>query len=153
MCGRYNFSDIDKFFIRNAITHPVLRLEPHYNVSPGMHMPVVIRNSPNSAVLMKWGLIPFWAKDPRIGYKMINARAETIMQKASFRKPLLRQRCLVPVNSFFEWLKADGQKFPYAFTLINERIFSLAAIYDIWKDAEGYPLKTFSIITCEANKL
>jgi putative SOS response-associated peptidase YedK len=153
MCGRIQLSMLDHFFIRYSIKHPVFKIEPHYNIAPGMRVPVVIRRSPNRAVLMRWGLVPFWARDPRIGYHNINARAETVELKPSFRKPFRTQRCLVPVNSFYEWRRAGGEKIPYSFSLINEETFSLAGLYDVWRDAEGRGLETFTIITCAANEL
>jgi putative SOS response-associated peptidase YedK len=153
MCGRLELSIIDHFFIRYSITHPVLRLEPHYNIAPGMLTPIIIRQSPNQAVLMKWGLIPFWAKDPRIGYRNINARSETVAVKPTFRKALRTQRCLVPANGFYEWKRVEKEKYPYHLSLINEETFSLAGLFDVWRDAEGKEIKTFTIITTEPNEL
>ncbi len=154
MCGRISLSEIDRFFIRYSIQHPILRLEPHYNISPGMMVPVVIRQSPNQAVLMRWGLVPHWAKDPKIGYRLINARAETVLDKPAFRTSLLTRRCLVPVNAFFEWRRLPGgTSIPYAFRLRNEETFSLAGLFDVWHDVEGHELKTFTILTCAANEL
>ena len=116
-------------------------------------MPVITRNSPNKAELMRWGLIPFWAKDPRIGYKMINARAEDIQFKPSFRKPIRSQRCLVPTSGFFEWKHVGEEKIPYFIKLKGSDMFAFAGLYDIWKDVEEYPLKSFTIITTSPNSL
>ena len=157
MCGRYeaaitNLEDLKaRFEVQNQLEEDF----PLYNVAPGMRMPVITRNSPNSVRMMRWGLIPFWAKDPKIGYKMINARCEGIDKKPSFRKPLASQRCLVPATGFYEWKKdiGDKNKQPYYIHLRGGGIFAFAGLYDIWIDAEGYPLETFTIITTQPNKL
>jgi len=155
MCGRYSFyiDDYDKFYSDFEITNKLDRLEPLYNIVPGMQVPVITKNSPKKIELMKWGLIPFWSKDPKIGYKMINARAEGIETKPSFRKPLKSQRCLVPTSGFYEWKNIGNEKIPYYIKLKKEKVFAFAGLYDIWNDAEGYPLKTFTIITTSPNQL
>lgn len=106
---------------------------------------------------MKWGLIPFWAKDPRISYSTINARSEEIENKPAFRKAFRTQRCLVPASGFFEWKKVSDMgkpvKIPYWIRVKGKNIFGFAGIYDVWKDAEGYEIKTFSIVTTKANKI
>lgn len=119
--------------------------------------PVITRNSPKRAILMKWGLIPFWAKDPKIGYKMINARSEGIETKPTFRKPIRTMRCLIPADGFYEWkslnLEGKYEKFPWYIGLRNRKLFAFAGIYDSWKDAEGKEILSYSIITTNPNKL
>jgi len=104
---------------------------------------------------MKWGLIPFWAKDPKIGFEMINAREEDIDKKPAFRKPTKSQRCLIPATGFYEWKKVrlenKEEKFPWYFKLKDQEIFSFAGIYDIWKDPEGYETYSYSVITTKPN--
>lgn len=112
-----------------------------------------VNHEGNEAVLMRWGLIPSWAKDPKIGYKMINARSESILEKPSFKKPFLSQRCLIPASGFYEWQHLDNKKIPYYFKLKDQDLFAFAGLYDEWKDPEGYPLKTFTIITTEPNEV
>ncbi len=104
---------------------------------------------------MHWGLVPSWAKDPSIGNKMINARAETITQKPSFRRPFERQRCLVPVDGFYEWQKVAGArvKIPTRIVMKDRCLFALAGIWDIWKKPDGGELRSFAIITTAANDL
>lgn len=155
MCGRYGFIPGSKkqFQERFRIDRVNFELKPRYNVAPGQIMPVITRNSPNKAEEMKWGLVPFWAKDPKIGYKMINARAETVAIKPSFRRSLMKQRCLIPVSGFYEWKKTDNTKIPYYIHLKNAELFSFAGLYDVWKDAEGKELKSYTIITTEPNTL
>lgn len=153
MCGRYGFIPEDNFYDRFEIQNRLERLETHYNVVPGMMMPVITRNSPKKVENMKWGLIPFWAKDPKIGYKMINARAEGISQKPAFKKPIRSQRCLIPTSGFFEWKRLDQEKIPYYIRLKDKKTFVFAGLYDVWVNAEGYSLKSFTIITTVPNKL
>jgi putative SOS response-associated peptidase YedK len=153
MCGRYGFVPGENFYNRFEIKNRLEKLEARYNVSPGMMMPVITSEKEKEVSLMRWGLIPFWAKDPKIGYKMINARAESLMDKPSFRKPLVSQRCLIPTSGFFEWRRLGKDKIPYYIGLKDTELFVFAGLFDIWKDAEGYPLKTFTIITTAPNAL
>jgi putative SOS response-associated peptidase YedK len=113
-------------------------------------MPVIVRQSPNHAVTMKWGLIPFWAKDPRIGYKLINARAETIDSKPSFKHAFQNKRCLIPANGFYEWQSTETGKQPYYINLKSGELMSFAGLYDTWRDAEGIKINTYTIITTKA---
>jgi putative SOS response-associated peptidase YedK len=156
MCGRYSLSktDLKKRF---GVLDSNLSYDESYNISPSTVNPVIVRNSPNSIVLMKWGLIPFWAKDPKIGFRMINARAEDIENKPAFRKPIRSQRCLIPATGFYEWkrLNLEGieEKVPYYIYLKKQEIFSFAGVYDIWTDAEDKRTYSYAIITTSANKM
>jgi len=157
MCGRYGFIPDKEFYDRFEIENREVEVAPDYNAAPGMIMPVVTMNSPKRIEKMKWGLIPFWAKDSRIGYSTINARSEEIENKPAFRKAFRQQRCLVPASGFFEWKKVTDlgkpRKIPYWIRLKSKKIFGFAGIYDIWKDAEGYEIKSFSIVTTKANQI
>lgn len=153
MCGRYGFVPGEDFYNRFKVKNRLESLSAHYNITPGMNVPVVVRQSPNEVKMMRWGLVPFWAKDPKIGYKMINARAEGIESKPSFRKPLREQRCLVLTSGFYEWKKMDKDKVPFYIRLKDKKSFAFAGLFDIWKDAEGHPLYSFTIITTIPNKL
>jgi len=128
-------------------------LEPNYNVSPSFVMPVITKKSPKKIQFMKWGLIPSWAKDPSIGNKMINARAESILEKPSFRNSFKNKRCLVPATGFYEWKKDENIKIPYYFKPKDDSIFSFAGLYDLWVDAEGKEILSYTIITTEANEI
>lgn len=154
MCGRFALDQdtpaIEKRFTAQISFSADTR---HYNIAPGMHVPIIVRNSPKKAILARWGLIPFWAKDPRIGYKMINVRAEGIESKPAFRKPLKTSRCLVPTTGFFEWKHLDREKIPYFIHLKDDNLFAFAGLYDEWKDAEGKILTTFTIITTSPNTM
>lgn len=154
MCGRFAFdADLGQVTNRFDAGTSLSSVSRHYNVAPGMQMPIILRQSPNTAVLARWGLIPFWAKDPKIGYKMINARAEGIAEKPAFRRPFRGQRCLVPTTGFYEWRHVDGDKVPYYIHLKTESLFAFAGLYDEWKDVEGRGLLTFTIIMTAPNAL
>jgi putative SOS response-associated peptidase YedK len=151
MCGRYNLTSPQNIQSRFETTNN-LDLRPNYNAAPGQLMPVVTRNSPNKVELMKWGLIPFWAKDPSIGYKMINARAETVAEKPSYRNAFKSRRCLVPSTGFYEWKREGKLKAPYLITVKESEMFSFAGLYETWKDVEGKEIHSFTIITTTPNQ-
>jgi putative SOS response-associated peptidase YedK len=153
MCGRYGFVPGKNFDERFQVEHQQETLLPSYNVAPGATMPVVVRNSPNRVELMKWGLIPFWAKDPKNSYKTINARAETVATSPVFREALKRRRCLVPASGFYEWQQTERGKLPYFIHLKDIELFAFAGLYDVWQDAEGNELRTYTIITTTPNDL
>ena len=151
MCGRFalytSFQSIKEYA---DILAELEELEANYNVAPGQKIPIILRkNDGNYLELLKWGLIPFWAKDPQIGYKMINTRAETINEKPSFKYAFQKRRCLVPANGFYEWRKKDKQ--PFYIHLKERKLFTFAGIWENWKSPEGEFIQTCSIITTSAN--
>ncbi|GAV24872.1 DUF159 family protein [Carboxydothermus islandicus] len=154
MCGRFSmaedFAVLEKLFNLEPVDFP---LKPRYNIAPTQDVPVVIWEGGRRLKLFRWGLIPAWAKDPAIGQKMINARAETVDQKPSFKNLLFRRRCLVLADGFYEWEKTGGKKIPYRIVLKNRKPFAFAGLYDIWQDSGGRMLYSCTIITTEANKL
>ena len=153
MCGRYALIDPDYLATRYSLEVALFQLTPNYNVAPGIEMPTISKQSPNQGVLRRWGLIPFWAKDPAIGRRLINARGETVAALPSFRKAIRSQRCIVPASGFYEWGHAHDRKTPYYFKPRQDQVFSLAGLYDEWNNAEGQPLRSFTIITTSANEL
>lgn len=113
--------------------------------------PVVMKDSIQS---LKWGLIPHWSKEESLKFNTANAKCEDIENKASWRKPIRSQRCIVPATGFFEWREVAGQKYPYFISLKDQEVFSFAGIWDEWVNKDtGEIIKSFSIITCEANEL
>jgi putative SOS response-associated peptidase YedK len=126
---------------------------PNENVSPGEGVPVITDATERELKIMRWGLVPSWAKDPMIGYKLINARAETVSEKPSFRNSFTHRRCLIPASGFYEWLNMGGRKQPYKFTLKDQKLFSFAGLWDHWQDGKGKELITCSIITTVPNKI
>lgn len=131
--------------------------EPRYNIAPGQQVPVIRQHPERPERIfsrVKWGLIPFWAKDAAIGYKMINARAETAAAKPAFRDALKKRRCLIVADGFYEWKKLDGKtKQPFCFTMANDALFAFAGIWDRWNNPEGKFVETCSILTTVPNRL
>lgn len=154
MCGRFvktsTKEQLKKRFGFDDNTDGVL-FETRYNIAPSQYHPVVTVSQDRRVVsMMKWGLVPFWSKDPKIGYKMINARSEGIENKPSFKNPLKKMRCLVPADGFYEWSKPD--KVPHYFKLKSGEPFAFAGLWDLWETGDE-PLKTFTIITTSPNEL
>lgn len=123
------------------------------NISPGQFIPVVTDAASRQVALFKWGLIPGWAKDPKIGYRMFNARAETLAEKPSFRVPFMRRRCLIPADGFYEWKMVDGKKHPFLFSLKEGKAFTFAGLWETWRDSNGDELRSCTIITTEPNEV
>jgi len=163
MCGRFVIEDKKdslpkRFNVMKNSWYKASTYGTSYNIAPGFIVPVVTKNNQdnyNELELMKWGLIPFWAKDPNIGFKLINARSDSLAQKASFKESFKKRRCLIPATAFYEWKKSEDSKnkIPYLFKLKSDEIFSFAGLFDSWKDAEGKEIKTFTIITTDANEI
>lgn len=153
MCGRFALvTPVAELKKRFNVQFPSGEMKPRYNVAPGQMMPVVDMADPGRMVFAKWGLIPHWAKDPKIGYKVINARAETILEKPSFRDAVRTHRCLVLADGFYEWDKKEDKKIPYYITLKNKESFAFAGICAQWH-TDQEKIQSFSIITTEANDL
>jgi putative SOS response-associated peptidase YedK len=154
MCGRY--SVIPKVQGRSKAAKLLEKhlQEAHYNAAPSQALPVVTNILPDKLQLFSWGLQPFWAKDAKAVKRSINARAETLSEKPSFRKLLTSKRCLVPADGFFEWQVTDHGKVPYRILLKSKELFSFAGLWDEWADKETEEvLHTFTIITTEANEV
>lgn len=128
-------------------------LQPSFNVAPTDKVAVVLNNGVKQLVAMRWGLVPFWATDPKIASKHINARAETLTVKPAFKDAFKRRRCLVVADGFFEWQKQGATKIPMFIHLEPERPFGFAGLYEIWTPPLGEKLVTCTIITTEANEL
>ena len=157
MCGRSSLTktekEIEKRFHATFYSEELERYNPlpNYNVAPGSYHPVITNQDPEYIHLYKWGLIPFWAKDKKIAYSMINARAETLMEKPAFKNAFKHNRCIVPLDGFYEWKNINGQKIPYRILTSDQAIFSAAGLWDKWVSPEGEIIFTFTIITVEAN--
>jgi putative SOS response-associated peptidase YedK len=154
MCGRFvrkrSSSAMAKDFGVQEITDD---LQPSFNVAPTDKVAVVLNNGVKQLVAMRWGLVPFWATDPKIASKHINARAETLTVKPAFKDAFKRRRCLVLADGFFEWQKQGAAKIPLFIHLEPERPFGFAGLYEIWTPPLGERLVTCTIITTEANEL
>jgi len=152
MCGRYTIISKTKEIAKEFNLRVQTPVAPQYNAAPSYHLPVITAQEPQELSFYRWGLIPHWAKDSKFGYKTINARSETILEKASFKMPIRRQRCLVLANCYFEWQKhPDKTKTPYLIYCMDQRLFAMAGIWDSWLDqATGEKIRSFSIITTPA---
>lgn len=155
MCGRFSFSPLAKIIEdRFDVKVDPGEYKPRYNSAPSQDLAVISNENPNELTYYKWGLIPFWAKDKSIGNKMINAKAETILEKPSFKNPFKRKRCLVLSDGFYEWKKINPkEKVPYRIKMEDDSLFAMAGIWDTWKDEEGKPVNSFAIITTTPNEL
>jgi putative SOS response-associated peptidase YedK len=154
MCGRFvrkrSSSTMAKDFGVQEITDD---LQPSFNIAPTHPVAVILNNGMKRLVSMRWGLVPWWATDPTIAGKLINARAETLKVKAAFKDAFKRRRCLVLGDGFFEWKKQGATKTPLFIHLKPERSFGFAGLYETWTPPLGEPLVTCTIITTEPNDL
>ncbi|MNR18138.1 putative SOS response-associated peptidase YedK [compost metagenome] len=116
-------------------------------------MAIVHDGQRNKLGELRWGLIPEWAKEEKIGYQMLNARSETLADKPAFRKPFERKRCLIPADSFYDWKGTGKHKQPMRIMLRSKELFSMAGLYDTWTSPEGVRISTCTIITTESNEM
>jgi len=158
MCGRFTslLSPELLAVIRDIFgIQPPEKVEPRYNIAPTQQV-WVIRNDGehNRLDLMKWGLIPSWAKDPKIGNSLINARSETVHEKPSFRHAIKYNRCIIPAHGFFEWLHEGDKKLPSYIHMADNGLMAFAGLWEHWKEPEEENvLETFTILTTSANEL
>jgi putative SOS response-associated peptidase YedK len=156
MCGRYRLSRRAQFLRDHYGIEDEVDWAPRYNIAPTQQV-AVIRQHPNEPkrtfAQMRWGLIPHWASDPKIGAKMINARAESAADKPGFSEPLRKRRCLIPADGFYEWQRHNGSKQPYCFTMMDDAPFSFAGLWDGWRAPDGQWIRTCSILTTTPNAL
>lgn len=154
MCSRY-FLDAEGNVIAYTFrVPPAPGLRKRFNIAPTQMAPVVRLDGEGrrELALLRWGLVPSWAKDVKVGTAMINARSETLDSKPAFRAALASRRCVVPATGFFEWQGAPGRKQPYAITVPQAPLFAFAGLWERWKPAEGEPVETFTIATTDANE-
>lgn len=157
MCGRFTIT-LDGSDLQDelAIAEIPPDWKPRYNAAPTQPVGAVVDPAARKMDWFRWGLIPFWAKDMSIGSKMINARAETILEKPSFRTAFQRRRCIIPADGFFEWQKSADKKAPstpFYITLKDKKAFAFAGLWETWKNPEdGAEIKSCTIITTAANE-
>ena len=154
MCGRYTYTG-NPNHVTTRLGIESIPSKPRYNMAPGQQAVIIRALEGERPALdkLQWGLIPFWAKDPSMGFKTINARSEKVESTASFRAPLRYRRCLVLMNSFFEWEKSGRKKQPWRFLMKDESTFAVAGLWDHWNRPDGAVLETFTILTTLANSL
>ena len=156
MCGRYNLITdaealIDFFKIEQTLLD-ASELKPRYNIAPGQDVPMVRDTGDGRELsLARWGLVPHWSKEEKPKYSTINARAETVAEKPTYREAFKRKRCLIPTTGFYEWVPEGGQKIPHHIRLAEGGLFAFAGLWDHW-DKEGEGFDSCSIIVTRANQ-
>ena len=158
MCGRFvlkaPFSELVRLY---SVTNN-LNLEPRYNIPPTEDIAVVrtdLADNGRRLNMLRWGLVPYWAKDIKIGFSLINAKAETVAEKPAFRDAFKERRCIIPADGFYEWKKLDTKtKQPYAIVMKDRSVFGFAGLWERWKDrTSGQTIQSCSIITTTPNEI
>jgi putative SOS response-associated peptidase YedK len=155
MCGRFAFYSPSEATAALFGVESAAAVEPRHNIAPTQFIAAVRRDqeTTNELVMLRWGLVPSWAKDPSIGNRMINARAETVAEKPSFRTAYRKRRCLILADGFYEWHTENGVKIPYYISLANGDPFAFAGLWEHWHSKESEEsLQTTTIITTAANE-
>lgn len=155
MCGRFTIT-ADPAAIKEAFPWVKVppEMQPRYNVAPSQPVAVIPNDGKDKIDYFNWGLIPSWAKDPKIGNRMINARGETLAEKPSFRAAYKRRRCLIIADGFYEWAKNPGQKSktPHYIQLESQEPFGMAGLWEVWFSADGSEIRSCTIITTSPNE-
>lgn len=157
MCGRYRLSRRAEILASYLYAeYEGMDWEARYNIAPTQSVPVIRRDARESvrhASLMRWGLVPNWAKDMSVGASMINARSETAAEKPAFRELLQCRRCLIPADGFYEWQKSGKSKQPYCFEMMQRGPFAFAGLWDSWPAPDETALESCTILTTTSNQL
>ena len=156
MCGRFTLFDEIGALAKEFGVPVRLELAPQYNIAPTRQVAAVRTRSGEGGrefVLLRWGLIPSWAKDPSMGARMINARVETARVKPAFRDLFRRRRCIVPASGFYEWQKRGRVKQPYHIRLREGNVMAIAGLWDRWEGPGAAPIESCTLLTTEANEL
>lgn len=154
MCGRFTrTAEIPEIAVQFGVKEVASDLGPSYNIAPTQDIAVIISEGEKRLVQVRWGLIPAWADDPKIGNRLINARAETLVEKPSFKNAFRKRRCLIVADGFYEWQKSGTAKKPIYIRLKSGRPFGFAGLYETWTSPDGEEVTTCTIITTEPNEL
>jgi putative SOS response-associated peptidase YedK len=153
MCGRYTLkTPVDALAREFGISGPLPEIPASYNIAPTRQVAAVLFEGGRKLEMLRWGLIPSWAKDPEIGNRMINARSETAPEKPSYRKAFKKRRCLIPADGFYEWQKMNGGKQPYYFRMKDGGPFAFAGLWEAW-DRDGEEIRSCTILTTAPNEI
>jgi putative SOS response-associated peptidase YedK len=160
MCGRFTLVTAEQDLAVQFNLPEVPALEPRYNIAPTQPV-AAVRITPEAdqreLVMLRWGLVPFWADDPKIGARMINARSETVAEKPAFRAAFRRRRCLVLADGFYEWQKQNGAKQPYYIQMADRGAFAFAGLWELWKrkgdDDDEIVVESCTVLTTQPNAL
>lgn len=164
MCGRFTLNKSGEVIASAFQLTEVPQVLPRYNIAPTQLVPTVLHTAENSNAVgknpvlrqfhqLRWGLIPSWAKDPQMGARLINARAETVTEKPSFRSAFRHRRCLVIADGFYEWQRQERKKQPFYFLLQNGQPFAFAGLWERWRSPDGEEIQSCTILTTEANEI
>jgi putative SOS response-associated peptidase YedK len=156
MCGRFSLSQTAEALAQDFHVQTVPEVEPQYNIAP-THMVLAVLYNPDSKKRefkrLHWGLIPSWAKDSKLGSKLINARAETVVEKPAFRSAFKHRRCLIVADGFYEWQQQAGRKQPFYFRLQNQQPFGFAGLWEQWESSAKQSIASCTILTTQPNEL
>ncbi|GAB4508638.1 MAG: SOS response-associated peptidase [Anaerolineae bacterium] len=154
MCGRFTLTAdlraIQQHFHLQSLPEDI---PPRYNIAPSQPIAVIANDDPTRLTFFRWGLVPSWSKDLAIGNKMINARAETLAEKPSFRSAFKRRRCLIPADGFYEWTGDGKNRKPMFLHLADRSVFAFAGLWEVWHGPDGEEVRSCTIITGEPNEL
>lgn len=155
MCGRFSLGQSNKAIAETFQLSDEPAVMPRYNIAPTQPAPAILATSENPRQFqpLYWGLIPSWAKDPKMGARMINARAETVADKPSFRAAFKRRRCLIVADGFYEWQRTETGKQPFYFQMRSHQPFAFAGLWEYWQGADGSEITSCTILTTEANEI
>ncbi|MGG4461743.1 SOS response-associated peptidase [Brevibacillus porteri] len=153
MCGRFTLvTNLELWNARFQIEVIPFEIQPRYNIAPGQLIPAIISDQGKRRIgQLKWGLVPSWVQDEKSGYKMINARSETLTEKPAFRRLFERKRCIIPADSFYEWMKLGKAKQPMRIMMKSGEPFAFAGLFDTWASPIGDKLHTCTIVTTKPN--
>ncbi len=157
MCGRFLLIAPGRLVAEQFQLDDEPDVKPRYNIAPSQSVAAVrlaADSEDRELRMLKWGLIPFWAKDPKIGYRTINAKSETVAEKPAFRAAFKHRRCLVPADGFYEWKREKGkkQKQPYLIRMKGGSLFAFAGLWEYWKSADGDVIESCTILTTDSNE-
>ena len=154
MCGRFTLATVPEIVAEFFELAAVPDLSPRYNIAPTQPAPAILVASERPArrfSFLRWGLIPGWAKDPKIGNRMINACAETVAEKPAFRSAYRRRRCLVVSDGFYEWQKGPARKQPFYILMRDDRPFAFAGLWEHWEGEDGTTIDSCALLTTRPN--
>ena len=157
MCGRSSLTltekELEEQFSASFYSDELERYNPlpNFNVAPSHVVPIIRAEDPHHFRPHRWGLIPFWAKNEKIGYKMINARSETVLKKNAFKNAMQHRRCLVPMDGYYEWQKQGKSKVPYRIKTKDQSAFLVAGLWEKWKSSDGEEVFSFTVLTQDAS--
>ncbi|HEY0663564.1 MAG TPA: SOS response-associated peptidase, partial [Thiobacillaceae bacterium] len=154
MCGRYALTSPPAAIAERFHLLWTPEIAPHYNIAPSQMVPAVRETGEGREVaFLKWGLIPWWARDAHVGAKLVNARAESLAEKPAFRDAYRHRHCVVPADAFYEWKAVAGRKQPYCVRMRDTSLFGMAGLWERWKASDGQVVESCAIVTVDANPL